>query len=400
LTLLDCGNIDPLGITGTPIIDKESRTLFLDAMITPDAGATKKHMVYGLSVDDLTDRPGWPVDVAAAVTGPVPFNAPTQNQRGALALINKTLYVPYGSHYGGCGPYYGWVVGFPLSNPSTVMSWHSRTQGAGVWAPGGVASDGSSLFISTGDVFGFDPTVAQPPWQDTEALLKLTPDLSFSQHPADYFTPTDWYDMDYKALDLGSTAPVLFTINSPSPITYTIALGKTGKAYLLDTSNLGGMSSGLTTGIASNSQVITAAAVYTTTQGTYFVFRGDGGTCPLGNSGDLAALKITVNPPSITTAWCVYQNGAWFADIGGSPIVTMTGDHSNVIVWNVGAEDNNHPGVGDNYLRGFDGDSGDFVFNGGGPSQMMHLVRRYQTPIVAKGRIYVAADDRIYAFKP
>src|SRR6266542_3866374 len=33
---LPCGNIDPMGITGTPVIDLTSRSLFLDAMTTPD----------------------------------------------------------------------------------------------------------------------------------------------------------------------------------------------------------------------------------------------------------------------------------------------------------------------------------------------------------------------------
>src|SRR5262249_7307525 len=46
---LACGNIDPLGITGTPVIDLPSRTLFLDAMTTPDGGTTKKHLLFGLN---------------------------------------------------------------------------------------------------------------------------------------------------------------------------------------------------------------------------------------------------------------------------------------------------------------------------------------------------------------
>ena len=40
LASLPCGNIDPLGITGTPVVDLPSRTLFFDAMTTPDNGAT------------------------------------------------------------------------------------------------------------------------------------------------------------------------------------------------------------------------------------------------------------------------------------------------------------------------------------------------------------------------
>src|SRR5436305_13350875 len=45
------GNLDPVGITGTPIIDLASRGLFFNAMITPDGGNTKKHLIFSLNVD-------------------------------------------------------------------------------------------------------------------------------------------------------------------------------------------------------------------------------------------------------------------------------------------------------------------------------------------------------------
>ena len=38
---LICTKFDPMGITGTPIVDLASRALFLDAMITHDGGTTK-----------------------------------------------------------------------------------------------------------------------------------------------------------------------------------------------------------------------------------------------------------------------------------------------------------------------------------------------------------------------
>src|SRR4029077_4823765 len=40
---LPCGNISPLGISGTPAVDLASRSLFIDAMID---GATKQHFVF------------------------------------------------------------------------------------------------------------------------------------------------------------------------------------------------------------------------------------------------------------------------------------------------------------------------------------------------------------------
>ena len=54
---------DPMGITGTPIVDLASRALFFDAMITPDGGTTKKQLIFSLDVDTGDINPGWPVDV-------------------------------------------------------------------------------------------------------------------------------------------------------------------------------------------------------------------------------------------------------------------------------------------------------------------------------------------------
>jgi hypothetical protein len=375
LAQFPCGNINPLGITGTPVIDLETRTLFVDAMTTPDQGVTKKHLVFGLSIDDSSIRPGWPVDVSAVVTSPVQFNSDVQNQRGALALLNRTLYVPYGGLWGDCGTYHGWVLGIPLANPSSVGVWHTRARGGGVWAPSGVASDGSSLFIATGNTAG--TTI----WQDGEAILKLGPGPVFNGQPASYFTPNDWKYLDDFDLDLGGVGPVLFT-------SFVVALGKNGKGYLLDPNNLGGQSAGgLFSATVTTDEIITAAAAYTTPQGSYVVFKGRGTNCPGASIGDLVAIKVSSSPPSFITAWCATQNGA------GAPIVTTTDGSANTIVWSVGAE-------GDNRLRGFDGDTGQVVFAGGGPSEAMGNVRRFQTPIVAKGRIFVAADNRIYAFRP
>ena len=63
---LPCGNINPLGITGTPVVDLASRSVFLDAMID---GATKKHFVYSLNVDTGATNPNWPVDLNVSVPG-------------------------------------------------------------------------------------------------------------------------------------------------------------------------------------------------------------------------------------------------------------------------------------------------------------------------------------------
>jgi outer membrane protein assembly factor BamB len=42
------GNISPIGITGTPVVDLASRSLFFDAVIS---GIPNKHFLYSLNVD-------------------------------------------------------------------------------------------------------------------------------------------------------------------------------------------------------------------------------------------------------------------------------------------------------------------------------------------------------------
>ncbi len=114
---LPCGNINPVGIIGTPVVDLASRSLFFDALID---GATKKHFIYSLNVDTGATNAGWPVDVNTAVPG---FDSLVQEERGALAVVNGIVYVPYSGYFGDCGTYHGWVVGVHIDNPSIVGAW-------------------------------------------------------------------------------------------------------------------------------------------------------------------------------------------------------------------------------------------------------------------------------------
>jgi outer membrane protein assembly factor BamB len=377
---LPCGNIDPLGITGTPIIDAASRTLFVDGMTTPDGGHTKTHRIAALSIDDGAMRPGWPVDVSSVPAGSLRFNAAAQNQRGALALLKGTVYVPYGGHFGDCGNYHGWVVGVPIGDPSSSRAWATRARGGGIWAPGGIASNGSALYVATGNTFGAFT------WSDGEAVIRLHPGPIFGQQPDDFFVAADWRALDEADRDLGGSGPLLLQVPSAKPSQLIVALGKDGYAYLIDQARLGAIGGAVARQQVSESHIITAAAGYTTRQGTYVVFKGPGLGCPREQGGSLTAIKIAATaPPTVTVAWCAEQHGA------GSPIVTTRDGRSDAIVWSVGAE-------GDNRVHGFDGDTGQVLFDGGGPGDGMSLVRRYQAPIVAKGRLFVAGDDEVYAF--
>ena len=231
---LPCGNINPLGITGTPIVDLPSRSLFLDAMTTPDGGTTKKHLIYSLNVDTGAINAGWPVDVnASAVSGTTTFTSSVQSERAALGIVGNILYVPYGGRFGDCGSYHGWLVGVQMNNPASVMGLGHHGDGGAAWGPGGVASDGANPFVATGNTFGTGGT-----WGGGEAVIRLQPGPVFSGSTNDYWAPTNWFTLDNSDTDLGGSGPVLVDVPGATPSALVVALGKDGNAYLLNRDNL------------------------------------------------------------------------------------------------------------------------------------------------------------------
>lgn len=372
--VLPCGDIDPLGITGTPVIDAASQTLFLDADVAQSG--EPHHLVFALALKDGTIRPGWPVDVAAALTGKAPpFVARLQNQRGALLVVGNTLYVPFGGNWGDCGSYHGTVVGVSLSDPQKLTRWATGAAGGGIWAPGGIASEGTSLFAATGNTFD-----AQR-WAGGEAIVRLPLSLQVPANKKDFFAPKDWRSLDARDADLGGTPPILFDGPAGSARqSLALALGKDGKAYLLDAANLGGIGGQLAAMQVSRRGIFAGAAAYRKDDSIYVAFPGTGTACP--NGEEKSGLVVAaIRGSSLATAWCAEVSGV------AAPIVTTSDGRSDPIVWALGAE-------GDNRLHAFKGDTGEALFSG----QRLDGLRHFQTLIAAGNHLYVGADGTIYAF--
>ena len=385
---LVCTKFDPMGITGTPIVDLASRALFLDAMTTPDGGETKKHLILSLNLDTGDINPGWPVDVEATASyNGLTFTAEIQQQRPALGIVGNILYVGYGSMRD-CSLWHGWLVGVPIDNPSTVTAWAAATSATGgaIWGVGGVASDGVNPFVTTGNTSGTGGN-----WGGGEAVIRFQPGPIFSGSPSDYWAPINWQSLDQGDADLGSSGPLLVDVPGATPSHLVVALGKDRNAYLVNRDNLGGISAPIAVSQVASSTILQAAATYRTKQGTYVAFRAnnDGNTV-------LSAFRITAtNPPTIDIAsgWSVTRASGGC----GSPFVTSTNGNNDMIVWVVGTED--HQTAGDQRLHGYNGETGAVVYNGGGPNELMAGTHYYSTTgIAARGRIYVAGDNQVYAF--
>jgi outer membrane protein assembly factor BamB len=374
LSQLFCGNIDPVGITGTPVVDLASRSLFVDALIN---GTTKKHFIYSLNVDtgEPNSNPGWPVDVnATANYGGMTFNSLIQEERGGLALVNGIVYMSYSGYIGDCQSYHGWVVGVDINNPSSVNAWATTAVGGGIWGHGGVASDGTNMFVVTGNTFNTGGN-----WMGGEAIIRLQAGPIFTGQPTDYWAPANWLSLDNTDTDLGGVSATVVDVPGATPWQLVLALGKDSNAYLVNRNNLGGIGGIVYQVNVSGINRGTSAVTYHTSQGTYIAFHND--------AGAIKAYKITAtSPPTIVFAWSMSQTGR------GSPWVTTTDGASNFIVWVAGV-------AGDQRLHGYDGDTGAVIYAGGGANELMSGTRQWNTGIVARGRIYFAADNKVYAFK-
>src|SRR5439155_2617632 len=143
----------------------------------------------------------------------------------------------------------------------------------------------------------------------------------------------------------------------------------------LNRSNLGGVSAPIAQASVGGT-IIQAAATYKTTLGTFVVLRP--------GSGTLTAFRITAtSPPTIATGWSISSSGRT------SPFVTSTDGVTNAIVWAAGS---------DQRLRGYNGDTGAVIIGGGGANELMAGTRSFNTGIAARGRIYYATDNKVYAF--
>lgn len=371
---LPCSNIDPLGITGTPVIDPITGSVFFDAVV--DGAHGPRHEVFGLRLSDGAILPGWPLDIGVAMAGRgLRFVPRDQNQRAALAWFDGRIYVGFGGHAGDCGQYHGVMLGITEVSPHIAAAWMTRGRKGGVWSPGGVSIIAGRIYFTTGNTER-GPTDG---WDDGNGVFRTMPVLVHSEDAHDYFAPRDYAALSDDDLDLGGTVPV--PVDLPDGAHRLIALGKDGNAYLLDRDNLGGLGGALAVQRVASGAIIQAPVVYRLADDILVAFRAPRAACPDGRT-PTAVIAVAVTATGLHPVWCAPVKGR------GIPIVTTNGPQAEPIVWVAGAE-------GDERLHGFRGDTGVSVF----ASEPLPGLRHFVTPMAADGRIFLAGDGRVVAFR-
>ncbi len=267
LSALPCGDIDPLGITGTPVYDPATRLVYAVAETTGF-----HHILAGIAVP--SGKLIFQRDV------PTPDGNPRYDQqRAALALDRGRVYVAFGGLDGDCGPYQGSINGVPAWGQGPIVSYKVPTaREAGMWAAGGpvVGPDGT-IYVSAGN-----GAATAPPFDGSDSVTALTPGL----RRTGIFAPSTWPADNASDLDLGSSAPGLLSNGM------MLADGKHGTGYLLNSRHLTGVGTqeaqapvcGAYGGMAVTGQVVYVpcisggmAAVDTAGDAVKVLWRGPGG---------------------------------------------------------------------------------------------------------------------------
>jgi hypothetical protein len=216
-----CGNIDPLGITGTPVFDPVTSRIFAVAETLVGGGnGTVQHQLVAVNPSDgaITAR---------RVVAPPHGNPAAHQQRAALVVTKGHVLVAFGGLAGDCGSYVGAIVSTRTDMTGGQTSYAiPTTREGGIWTPPGptLLADGSLLATS-----GNSESTTR--YDGGDSVVHLSADLKL----LDRFTPSTWPADNATDLDLGSMGAAV-TNNG-----YVVQSGKRGITYVLRLSHLGGI---------------------------------------------------------------------------------------------------------------------------------------------------------------
>jgi hypothetical protein len=242
-----CALAGEIGITGTPVIDPSTGTLYVVARTREVSGRTTTYAqrLHALDITTGAERFGGPVLIKASVTGTgegsiggfVAFDPLHEQQRAALLLSNGVVYMAFGSD-GDSQPHHGWVLGYNAATlkQSMAVNVSPNAGGRGIWQTNaGLAADASgNIYVVTGD--GQFDTRSQNRTNYGNSFLRITPSGTI----ADFFTPHDQATISANNLTFGGSGPLMIPDQPGQARHLIVGSGRDNTLYVVDRDNMGG----------------------------------------------------------------------------------------------------------------------------------------------------------------
>jgi len=391
----DCGDLVPsAGITGTPVIDPSTQTMYLVALVKVGTGF--HHRLHALDLASGGDKFGGPVEVSPTAPGTgadsdggvVQFNPQHHYQRCALLLSGGVVYVGIGGNAESDSDNHGWIVGYDASALSNTMTFCASPDDdwVSLWqAGGGLASDSDGYIYGETANGTFDVDRGGRDYGDSAIKLDSTGKVT------DYFTPHNQAAMASGDIDFGSANPLLLPDQTGPVVHELIASGKPGILYLIDRDNMGHFNK------TSDSQIVQSVSAFPNTSGiTNGIFMSPAywnGHVYVAGIGDtvrdytVSAGLLSKSPASKTSAT--------FSFPGATVSVSANGASAG-IVW---ALDGN-AGV----LYAYDATNlGTELYDttqAAGNRDMLGPPVKFAVPTVAKGHVYVGTQTELDVYGP
>ena len=375
-----------VGVTGTPVIDPSTNTLYVVSKSINSGGAFFFQRLHAIDLTTGNEKFGGPANITSSITFPgtgdggstVSFNTQQEHQRTGLAFVNGVVYVAWASH-GDVLPYYGWMVGF---NPSTlavtnVLNVSPNVQNGGIWMGGGAPSADASnnLYLITGNA-EFDVTSGGNDYGDS--FLQVSSGLGVTS----YFTPSDEANDAANDVDFGAGgAAIVLNLTSGTLKHLVIGGGKDGTLYLLNGDNMGGLGdSNARQYFNIGTQIFVTGAFWNNN----FYIAGINGPLLSYSFNSSTNLFNTVSPS---------QSSSSFGFPGATPSVSSMGS-INGLVW---ALDNSNyctrysPGCGPAVLHAYSATtlSSDLWNSSMVTTDAAGNAVKFTVPTVANGKVYV-----------
>jgi hypothetical protein len=362
-----CGNVNPTGILGTPVIDTNANRIYVVAFIAGPA----TYYLFGL------DLATGAIKLQTQIL-PSGFDWRIEQERGALALANGYVYVPFGGRAGDCGNYHGYVVAVPTSGAAVSSYYVTPGIGAGFWAPGGVVVDDSTgkVFETSGNGTGSGCSALNggAPAFENDAVVRFSSSLAHE----DSFMPQDWQaSWCSNDQDLGSASMVLI-----SP-TLAFQTGKWGQGFLVNPQALGGVDGQLYPSPVSYAGVDVCKGNHLDANFGSYAYKAPYVYVPCDGLG-IVGLQVNTGTPTFSNCDSTCAGPSFIATANGGtfgpPIV------AGGAVWAVGTSGN----LG---LQAFNATTGAQIFASAGFD-----APRFSTPSAAGSQVFVSDGNHILSF--
>jgi hypothetical protein len=402
-----------VGITGTPVIDPTTNTIYLvtKSKLVSGLNPIYYQRLHAISVSTGIEQPSSPKVITPVAAGNgdggsggmVGFDALTENQGAGLLLLGNTVYIAFGS-LSTVAPYHGWVVGYDKTTLAQVAAYLDTPNGSagGIWLGGaGLSVDPDSGYVYAASGVGtFDANSGAQPNNDYgQSTLKLDPS---QLDVVDYFTPCNATTLLSLGRDLTSIGVLPLPDAAGSTAHPRLLLGgdETGRLFVLDRTTLGHFNGGTCPDstpveeVALSGTISGTPGVWTDYTGAIRVYAGANGTA----LGAYPILNAVLAPTPAS------QSPSVFSVQAPSPAISSNGEKTGII-WALDSAGYSANPAAPAVLHAYDATNLAtelYNSNQAGARDLPGLALNFTVPTIGNGKVYVGTQTEldVYGFLP